>query len=70
MTRVKSKISEEDVYPYEGYDVFTAPKESRIDLNNLLKRNELQKKQEKKTNLIIIAGVTSVVFVFCLFIFL
>ena len=56
----------------EQYTTFIKQKEnasatkSRLDLNDLLKKMKDQKKDDRKINLLIISGATSVVLVFIL----
>ena len=55
---------EEQNYVGELHDSSTLKK--RLDLNDLLKRAKVQKKYDKKINLLIYAGAASVIVVFVL----
>ena len=61
------KISqlEQDADRY-GYKTFSENSSKRLDLNNLLKRNKEEEKKNKKYNLLIFFGVSSVALVFVL----
>ena len=58
---MKAKEAEGDKY---GYVKSAKAKTSRLDLNDLLKRMEDQKKDDKKINKLILSGVLSVAVVF------
>ena len=60
---MKTSQVEEDKY---GYFKSAKAKGSRLDLNDLLKRMEDQKKDDKKINILILSGVLSVAVVFFL----
>ena len=60
---MKARQTEEDKY---GYVKSAKAKTSRLDLNDLLKRVENQKKDDKKINILILSGVLSVAVVFFL----
>jgi len=60
---MKARQTEEDKY---GYVKSGKAKASRLDLNDLLKRMEDQKKDDKKINILILSGVLSVAVVFFL----
>ncbi len=56
---------EEDRYHVsKSYDSLMS--EKRLDLNDLLKRAKVQEKKDKRLNLLIYAGVLSVIVVFVL----
>ena len=54
---MKASQVEEDKY---GYVKSAKAKTSRLDLNDLLKRMEDQKKDDKKINILILSGTLSV----------
>ena len=58
---MKASQAEEDRY---GYIKSVKTTGSRLDLNDLLKRMEDQKKDDKKINILILSGVLSVAVVF------
>jgi len=60
---MKASQVEEDKY---GYLKSVKTKGSRLDLNDLLKRMEDQKKDDKKINILILSGSLSVAVVFFL----
>ena len=60
---MKVKEAEGDKY---GYIKSAKATGSRLDLNDLLKRREDQKKDDKKINILILSGVLSVAVVFFL----
>ena len=60
---MKASQAEEDRY---GYTKSVKTTGSRLDLNDLLKRMEDQKKDDKKINILIISGVFVLAVVFFL----
>ena len=60
---MKAKEAEEDRY---GYIKSVKTTGSRLDLNDLLKRMEDQKKDDKKINILILSGVLVLAVVFFL----
>ena len=60
---MKTSQVEEDKY---GYFKSAKAKGSRLDLNDLLKRIEDQKKDDKKINILILSGVLVLAVVFFL----
>ena len=60
---MKVSQAEEDKY---GYVKSAKAKTSRLDLNDLLKRMEDQKRDDKKINILIISGVLVLAVVFFL----
>ena len=60
---MKTSQAEEDRY---GYIKSVKTTGSRLDLNDLLKRMEDQKKDDKKINILILSGSLSVAVVFFL----
>ena len=66
---MREKISqvgyEEEQYRFVKSDDYSMLKK-RLDLNDLLKRAKNQEKNDKKLNLLIYAGATSVIVVFVL----
>ena len=60
---MKASQAEEDSY---GYIKSAKAKGSRLDLNDLLKRMEDQKKDDKKINILILSGVLVLAVVFFL----
>ena len=60
---MKTSQAEEDRY---GYIKSAKTTGSRLDLNDLLKRMEDQKKDDKKINILILSGSLSVAVVFFL----
>ena len=60
---MKVSQAEEDKY---GYVKSAKAKASRLDLNDLLKRIEDQKKDDKKINILILSGVLVLAVVFFL----
>ena len=60
---MKVSQAEEDRY---GYVKSAKTTESRLDLNDLLKRMEDQKRDDKKINILILSGVLVLVVVFFL----
>ena len=60
---MKASQAEEDRY---GYIKSVKTTGSRLDLNDLLKRMEDQKKDDKKINILILSGSLSVAVVFFL----
>ena len=60
---MKANQAEEDRY---GYVKSAKTTESRLDLNDLLKRMEDQKKDDKKINILIFFGVLVLIAVFFL----
>ena len=65
MGKVSRVKSENDYY---GYRPLLDTTEKRLDLNNLLRRAKDEKEKNKKLNLLIFSGATSVVLVFFLLI--
>ena len=63
MKAKKAKEAERDKY---GYSKSAKAKGSRLDLNDLLKRIEDRKKDDKKINILIISGVFVLAVVFFL----
>ena len=55
--------SDDDHY---GYSPLLDTTEKRLDLNNLLRRIKDEEKKNKKLNLLIFSGMTSVILVFFL----
>ena len=60
---MKTSQAEEDRY---GYIKSVKTTGSRLDLNDLLKRMEDQKKDDKKINILILFGVLALIVVFFL----
>ena len=58
-----SRIEEEDDLAHYEYIKSSKTTKTRLDLNDLLKRLEDQKKNDKKLNLLIFSGAISVAFV-------
>ena len=63
--KTKEMNIDEHSYSYAQRESNTSEK-NRLDLNDLLKRAKDKAKSEKKSNLLIILGITSVVAVFIL----
>ena len=61
--KVNQAKSDDNLY---GYRPLLGTKDSRLNLNNLLKRIKDEEKKSKKLNLLIFSGATSVVLVFLL----
>ena len=64
---MRGKVSQarsDDVH--YGYRSLSSETEKRLDLNDLLKRVAEEKNKNKKVNLLIFSGATSVVLVFLL----
>ena len=57
-----NQVEYDDRHHYGEADYSTSKK--RLDLNDLLQRAKNQKRDEKKSNLMIYAGVTAVILVF------
>ena len=64
--RVKAKKAKEAERDKYGYSKSAKAKGSRLDLNDLLKRMEDQKKDDKKINILILFGVLVLAVVFFL----
>ena len=61
--KVNQAKSDSDLY---GYKPLLGTTDRRLNVNNLLRRIEDEKKKDKKFNLLIFSGATSVVLVFLL----
>ena len=64
--KIKEMNVDEQPYSYVQRSRNTSEK-SRLDLNDLLQRAKDQEKSEKKNNLLIVSGITSVAVLFILF---
>ena len=65
--KAKQLNLQEDRYGYLEPEKSKFEMNKRLDLNDLLQRAKDQEKSEKKNNLLIVSGITSVAVLFILF---
>jgi len=66
--RGKARQSENNEEQYRASNFLKSSSNKRLDLNDLLKRVEDQKKSDKKINILIYSGAVSAITIFVLFI--
>jgi len=66
--RGKARQSEYNEEQYRASNFLKSSSNKRLDLNDLLKRVEDQKKSDKKINILIYSGAVSAITIFVLFI--